>query len=207
MPQERQAIQPSKEVIGQHPKSVIILFPDNRTTGDWTQFASEGYIPILAERFRESTSRLLKRYQSQGYRINALVYRDTDEANFSYLYPHDAFANVITWNRNPDDWEDGEGFHELYKESFPEFRDALNPTTGGEIVVGGYHAGDCVINFAKYLRSQGFKAKIDLRLTDQLQFLVVSHELRKMTKGRMLQEMMRDDKRSWEVKKDRHRLT
>ena len=186
-----------------HPiaRAVIVLFPDIRTTGDFAKYQDE-YVPFLAQRFRDVSGLLLARYKRQGYRIFGLVYQDTDDANFSYLYPQESFDELIVWNQSFRDLaKKKDEFRELYEGSFPQFTRALNLENLGEIVIGGYHAEDCVSNYAGYLYSSGYKTRIDLRLTDMLPFLLISHHLRKGMPRGMRDEHTEEDRRIWEHKK------
>ena len=131
-----------------------------------------------------------------------MVYHDTGDANFSYLYPRDKFDELIVWSKSFKDLaEEQNRFYELYIDSFPQFTRALNLEDAGEVIVGVYHAGDCASNFAGYLGSNGYKTRVDLRLTDELPFLLISHHLRRGMPQQIVREHMREDQRLWELKK------
>lgn len=190
------------EVEGRIAKALVILFPDVRTTGGKSPI-DEAYTPILVEDFIEITTKLVRRYQRLGFTTFAIVYRDTDQTNFSRLYPRNLFQNIINWNQTFTDWGQGnQSFHESYQNAIPNLIRNLNLEKNAQVAVGGYHAKDCVALLSAYLENLGFRATIDLRLTDQLPFLLVSHRFRRMLPGAMRKEHREEDSRVWKRIKD-----
>ncbi|HVZ11406.1 MAG TPA: hypothetical protein VG965_00040 [Patescibacteria group bacterium] len=181
-------------------RAVLVLFPDSRTTGNF--HGQDGYVPYMANSFRNSTDRVLKRYRSQGYKTIGLTYQDTGDENFSYLYPREAFDELLIWSMSFADLVgSGKDFHKSYNESFPEFLEKLNLADGADVVVGGYHAADCVPNFSNWLRSENHNPRIDLRLTDELPFLLISHHFRNYLRQGLLMEHNSENRAIWEWKK------
>lgn len=176
-------------------KAVVILFPDVRTTSD--DSLPQDYVPILFQNFRDTTDRLLARYQRLGFRTSAVIYEDTNSETFSYLYPRNQFQNIIRWKAFGN-WGNDEKFRQFYESGLPVILKELNLREKAEVVVGGYHAKDCVAAFAGYLKKEGFRTKVDLRLTDELPFLLISHRLRRMLPKEMRKEHARVDRLTWE---------
>ena len=175
-------------------KAVVILFPDIRTTGG--KSSHQDYVSLLSQDFRDTTDRLLNRYQRLGFTTVGVVYRDTDSETFSYLYPQNQFQETIKWG-DFGAWGSNEKFTQFYENGLPEMLRELNLREQAEVVVGGYHAQDCVARFVAYLKREGFRAKVDLRLTDELPFLLISHRLRKELPLEMRKEHAQQDGLIW----------
>lgn len=205
MLEQRELIKIPERNIVSVAKAVVILFPDIRITGgkSWPQ----DYVSILSQNFRDTTGKLLTRYQRLGFTTVGIIYRDTTSETFSYLYPQSKLKNIIRWEKTCSDWDnkdssDYQKFRQLYKSYMPKLLGELNLQNKAEVIVGGYHAKDCVATFAAYLRKEGFRTKVDLRLTDELSFLLISHLLRRMLPEEMRREHAKEDRLLWEYLKE-----
>lgn len=177
-------------------KALVILFPDTRATSEGDRVAAN--VSILIGDFRKTVSELLERYKKMGFKVYAIVYRDTNDANFSGLYPREKVDRLVKWDQTFGDWgEEDEAFHKSYQETLPQFVEALDLKNGANVVVGGFHAGDCVAKFVAHLRNNGYNATFDLRLTDQLPFLLVSHQIRRMLPSDMVHMHQKDSAIVW----------
>lgn len=181
-------------------KAVVILFPDVRTTNEGKNLHQD-YRPILFQDFRNTTGRLLTRYQRLGFRTSGVVYDDTNSETFSYLYPQSELQNIIKWVTFGD-WGNNEEFRQFYENGLPDILKKLYLRDKAEVVVGGYHAEDCVAKFTAYLKKEGFRAKVDLKLTDKLPFLLISHRLKRMLPEEMRKEHAKKDRLLWKYLKE-----
>jgi len=180
-------------------KAAVVLFPDTRTTGGENRL--KDYTPILYQDFRSVTEKLLKRYQRLGFTTVGIVYEDTNSETFSYLYPQGLFQNIIRVGAF-NSWGNDEKFTQFYENCLPDILKKLNPKKDADIVVGGFHAKDCIAKFTAFLKRKGFKARIDLRLTNELPFLLISHKLKNMLPQEMVKEHVREDNLTWGMLKE-----
>jgi len=199
---EKEQIKNSERNNAPLPKAVLILFPDIRTTGG--QSGDQENQSFLYRDFRNTADKLLARYQRLGFTTVGIIYRDTDSETFSYLYPQSNLQHIIRWGQTFDDWEnkgskENQEFDELYKSFLPTLLADLNLQDNADVIVGGYHAKDCVAKFAAYLRQKGFKAKVDIKLTDQLPFLLISHRIKRNLPEGMKKEHVQIDRVIWEI--------
>ena len=169
--------------------ALVILFPDARTT----------YLPSnepeltkdpMVNTYRNTSIKLLERYRQQGYLTTAFIYADTSEEDYSYNYPPQSFSTVITSQLTFGSWT---------RKNYQDELLSLIPSyfQGTRLVVGGYHADDCVATFTAAARNFGLAAKVDLRLTDKFTFLLISHEARKLVPKNLLDDHRREDRLIW----------
>lgn len=182
-------------------KAVVILFPDIRTTGD--KNSHQDYTSILSQDFRDATDALLMRYQRLGFNTIGVVYRDTDSNTFSFLYPQSQLQNTIKWDKTFSDWSNNQDkFRQFYETGMKDIFKHINLKDKAEVVVGGYHAKDCVAKFTAFLRTKGFRATVDLKLTNELPFLLISRRLRKMLPVEMRRKHAKEDRFIWTLMKE-----
>ena len=164
--------------------AIIVLFPDIRTTGGKLGYVGKSG---LTKEFRDTIEKLLARYKRQDFRTIGVLYRDSTPETLSGLYPESSFDELIKMDTDFKQWT-----RERYEEELPSIIKALNLTPGAQVIVGGYHSKDCVVSMTAALLKESFNASTDLRLTDQLSFLLLSHKAR-----RMLPEGARDGSITW----------
>ncbi len=182
-----------KEINTPISRAVVVLFPDQRTTGG--SKPESPYIPTLYQDFRETTGRILTRYRNQGFKTMAVVYGDTQPDTFSYFYPQGQFQDIIRWETFHS-W--GKDWEQFYRRGLPKILEGLNLQNNAQVIVGGFHAKDCVAKFTGFLREKGFKASVDLRLTNELPFLLISHRLRSKLPVEMRSDHAKKDRLIWE---------
>lgn len=157
-------------------QAVIILFPDARITDRVTRDITETFPDTLPGKFFSATQKILGRYKIHGYRIFGIVYADTTSDLESGLYDSQLFDSTVSKGINLAEWN-----RDNYQSALPHIIEELNLTSQSSVVVGGYHATDCVVEMASALRQQGHSGQIDLRLTNELPFLLASHKARKFS--------------------------
>lgn len=157
-------------------KAVIIMYPDCRTTGDFRDpalLAIQNASKLITE-FKATTNKVLERYSDQRYSIIGITYQDTTEATFSMLYPKSQFDTLIPVSRPFRRWR-----REIHPSLLQELVPKLQLVREANIVVGGYHAFDCVAWMVRVLRQNGYQTKPDLLLTNELGELLIAHIIRK----------------------------
>ncbi len=181
-------------------KALVVLFPDIRTTGGQANYTGE-HIPLLAEDFRKANAAVMTRYRRAGFTTFGAVYKDTDDQTFSYYYDKTLFDKIIRWDLKFADIV-GEAFKPAYARFMDNLRQELKTTDDAKVVVGGYHAQDCVLNFAHNLINNNINASIDLRLTNEATFLVVSHAAKRRLPSNLRKESAIEDIAIWNRKKE-----
>lgn len=119
-------------------KSVIIMYPDSRTTrGQYiTQENIDGTFEAI---FLYTVNKILSKYSKQGYDIKGIIYQDTFPNNFSPIYPISQFDQLIPLPVSATEWKGNK--HKEYLESIYE---TLQIKENSPVIVGGYHSSDCV---------------------------------------------------------------
>ena len=173
-------------------KAVVIVHPDNRTTGGLS--TTEGEMTSrLGGEFLNIQRRLLGRYRKHGYSTFAFVYGDTLPNHLSGLYPHDLIDTHIatpTINSVITD--------ETLADEFRDTVPTLNFAPNADIVIGGYRAGICVDAMKKALEDLGHTPRINYWLTNQAAFMVMSREARRMLGVMFDQEHRSHDQSIWD---------
>ena len=173
-------------------KAVVIVHPDNRTTG----FPSTTESPMyshLGAKFLDIQSKLLGRYRKQGYTNLAFVYGDTLPDHLSPIYPHDlidAYIATPTTNAVITD--------EILAGEFQDTVGQLTLSPDADIVIGGYRAGICVDAMKKALEDLGHTPRINYLLTNQAVFMVMSREARRMLGPMYDKEHFEEDRATWQ---------
>ncbi len=173
-------------------KAVVIVHPDNRTTGGFSSTEGE-MLSHLGNKFLDIQRKLLGRYKKHGYTNFAFVYGDTLPNHLSNLYPHDLIDSyVITPTINSiitDEILAGE-----FRDTVPN----LNLSPSADIVIGGYRAGICVDAMKKALEDLGLTPRINYWLTNQAVFMVMSREARRMLGPMYDEEQRSQDRDIWD---------
>lgn len=166
-----EALTPVSQEVTPQPvsKAVIIMYPDKRTTGGRVDSPKTS----LMEYFYDVISKQIARYKKKGFTIFGIVYQDTNPENFSILYPVQEFDKLVAIPRKIDEWK-----HEEHADLLNEAVGKLNLSETAETIVGGYHAFDCVVEMAKMLKKNNFNVQVNLLLTNELPFLLLSHRAR-----------------------------
>lgn len=190
----------NNEVDGSAPKILFIVFPDNRITGGYSLATLPQEIGALyfEEKFRAITIKLINRYKRNGYKVFGLLYSDSTPETFSMYYPVEDFDSLVKATASVDGWTP-----KKYKKELPGIIESFNLDPDSNVVIGGYHAEDCVAKAAAAFIKKGFKTSIDLKLTNHLTFLLVSHRARAMLPGWSRNETAQDDYLHWQVLKKR----
>lgn len=175
--------------------AVVIMYPDMRTTGGGLRDIDELTGTFEGE-FRETSGKILTRYKREGIPITGIVYSDTSPEYISTLYPQELFDTFISVEVPFLKWEGDK--HKRYLRKVVE----NIPRHEGKIVVGGYHAFDCVVTMAQVLELSGQKAEPNLLLTDQLGELLLHHRARRFFAPYDIEERGRD-RELWRKKYDR----
>lgn len=190
----------SNEVDRSAPKILFIVFPDNRTTGGYTlaTLPQERGAFYLEEKFRATTIKLIDRYKRNGYRVLGLLYSDSTPETFSIYYPVEDFDALVKTTVSINEWTP-----KKYKKELPKIIESFNLDPDSNIVIGGYHADDCVAKAAAAFIKKGFTVCVDLKLTNHLAFLLASHTARAMLPGWSRDETAQDDYLHWQNLKKR----
>lgn len=173
-------------------KAVVIVHPDNRTTGGLSTTEGE-MLSYLGNEFLAIQRRLLGRYRKHGYTNFAFVYGDTLPDHLSGLYPHDLIDTYVatpTINSVITD--------EILAEEFRDTVPSLNLVPNADIVIGGYRAGICVDAMKKSLADLGHTPRINYWLTNQAAFMVMSREARRMLGPMYDEEHRSHDQSIWD---------
>lgn len=179
-------------------RAVVILFPDSRTTDGVSLDTAEAFPDTLPGKFLSSTQRITGRYRQQGFTTFGVVYDDTTPELTSGLYDPSQFDYIIPTGITFADWT-----RDKYKLSLPNVIKALNLSPQASVIVGGYHAEDCVVEMASSLRRLRYSSNVDLRLTNELPFLLASHKARSLLGTDAPLSFRRQDRLIWEEKKKR----
>lgn len=172
-------------------RALIILFPDTRTVGG-PNYLSERELTPFEQRLRNTSEAIIKRYKRNGFKIIGVVYKDTSDHYFSHYYPDAEFDQLIPMQLTFSEWS-----HPRYKSGIPELTESMNFKESAKILIGGYHATDCIAQFTAFLQDQGLDAEADLRLSDKLPALQLLHMGRNAT--RLLDdEVAWQDYQSWQ---------
>lgn len=198
MRQERNPSFNTKEFQNKVSKTVVVLFPDIRTTGGLSKTSPDYVATLLTGQFFSTVEKLLKRYKREGFKIIGVLYNDSTHETFSGLFPEETFDGLVRLEEDFDHWS-----HEDYNKELPEVINAFNLVPQAHVIVGGYHAKDCVVYTTATLRELGFVASSDLRLTDELPFLLISHQVRKAVPSIIRNDIVHEDKLIWENLKER----
>ena len=173
-------------------KAVIIVHPDNRTTGGPPTTDGEMF-SYLGPKFLDIQTRLLARYKKHGYTNLAFVYGDTSPDHLSSLYPHELFdAHIATPTTNSVITD------EILADEFRDTVPTLNFSLDADIVIGGYRAGICVDAMKKALEDLGHTPRINYLLTNQAVFMLMAHESRRMLGPLYDQEHFEEDRATWQ---------
>lgn len=157
-------------------KLVFIVFPDARTTGGPTRDRrTEIGLLVLEEKFLEASTKIIEKYKKQGFKVVSLLYSDSNEKNSSHLFPQNLFDGSVHLKKPFAKWQRDE-----YQDELPEIISNLGLSNDAQVIVGGFHATDCLSAAAGAFRNAGFNTKADIRLSDKLPFLLISHIERKM---------------------------
>ncbi len=154
-------------------KSVIIMYPDSRTTGG-QYITPENIDGTLEAIFLYTVNKMLSKYSRQGYDIKGIIYQDTFPNNFSPIYPISQFDQLIPLPVSALEWKSNK--HKEYLEAIYEILQIKEKST---VVVGGYHSSDCVQVMTSFLRDKKHAAKPNLLLTNALGEVILEHEIRK----------------------------
>lgn len=177
-------------------QAVVVMFPDVRTADGVTRKFTTTFPDTLPGEFLSKTQSILKRYKQQGYAIFGSVYDDTEPEHFSGLYDYYSFDSILPIGHTYDQWT-----HERYQSVISKIIDDLHLLPQATVVVGGYHAEDCVAEMAAALRRLGHASSVDLRLTDELPFLLIGHRGRKILGSSAPLSSREGDLIIWEDKK------
>ncbi|MCL5409417.1 MAG: hypothetical protein M1607_00980 [Patescibacteria group bacterium] len=154
--------------------TVLIMYPDNRTTGK-TTFKEISIPPsLLAIQFRQTTERLLTRYHRHGFQVVRIVFDDFNGNYDSYLYPVSAFDQTLKIGIGLSEWT-RDRHHDLLQ----GLVSMLSYPQTSRFVIGGFHANDCVVEMTRSLRQFNYQADPDILLTDILKQYIVEHKLRR----------------------------
>lgn len=177
-------------------RAVIIMFPDARTTDGVTPALTREFPDTLPGQFFSTTQKILGRYKHEGYTVLCTVYDDTASETASGLYNLQLFDQLIPSGSTFAKWN-----REDYLSKLPTIIDAFNLVPQASVVVGGYHAEDCVVEMTGALRRLGYRSSIDLRLTNELPFLLTSHRARTYLGSQAPLSVRSQDRLIWEAKK------
>lgn len=155
-------------------KTVLIIHPDIRTTGPVLLGEDGKPVSYLQNIFKDTTEKLLTRYQGFGYDVVGVVFADTTPSDLSPLYPTEKFNRLIS-ESSLKDWRRDTLVYE-----FGKVATELNPTLNSRFVVGGYRYCDCVVEMARVLKRFSNQVSIDLKLTDYLGEILIAHYIRRM---------------------------
>lgn len=176
-------------------KTLLILFPDVRTTGGPSKLRDEGLaLTATEEKFINVTTKLISRYKKLGFKIIYISHQDTTNENFSLFYPQDLHDEFIHLQQPLTNWK-----RQRYQDELKDLVKNLGLSKNSITVIGGYHATDCVAAAAGAIRKANHTAIVDLRLTDALPFLLLSHLERKLIYDANSQTQ---NLRIWEMKKE-----
>ncbi len=174
---------------------VIIMYPDQRTTGGG-KLTKEELSGTFEESFLDTATNILSRYKRQNIKINGVVFADTLPTQFSSFYPEHLFDNIVALRIGFMDWKSASHL-DLLQEIYSD----LSIDDSGSVVVGGYHAFDCVVDMTRVLEAMGRKVEPNLLLTDQLGELLVQHSARRILAPNDVEERGRE-REVWRQKYD-----
>lgn len=145
-------------------KAVFIMYPDVRTTeGPDPRTVIDGkHASYFCQKVFDRYSQILQAYKRNGFKIIGVIYKDTLPDKFSPLYPQNDFDELLTLSKTIDEWT-----HENHKELLEEALEKINLLKRAKIILGGYHAGDCVLTMGKVLKRKSLKVKINAELTEE----------------------------------------
>lgn len=107
------------------------------------------------------------RYRQQGFTINWLMFQPSAENDFAeeskvsqfiHIQPHDRLldSQITTEQTNPP----------LLKHADPEFVLSQLPQPIDELIIGGFHLGDCVDKIASFAYQRGIQVFVDEDTTE-----------------------------------------
>lgn len=175
-------------------KAVIIMYPDCRTTGGLSEADNGRCVPegLLTEAYYRTVDKLLGRYIHRGFSVYGITYLDTDPDNFSSIYPNNRFDQFFPVSTEFNNWQRAHHLKLLNK-----VIDGIPLGAGSQVVVGGYHAYDCVASMVKVLLERKYSTSPDLRLTNLLGWLLVAHKIRNLTGSLHLKEDREMERLYW----------
>lgn len=171
-------------------RALIILFPDTRSVGG-PNYLSERELTPFEQKLRKATETVIQWYRKNNYTVFGIVYSDTHEDHFSQYFPQEKFDRIIAMNTSFENWT-----HEIYIEEIPQLISSLNLSGSSKIYVSGYHAADCLAQMTAELQDRSYNAMADLRVSNDLQELLLMHFVRNTT--RIDPEIAEDDYRRWQ---------
>jgi len=145
-------------------KAVFIMYPDIRTTeGPDPRTVIDGkHMSYFCQKVFDRYEKILQAYKRNGFKIIGVVYNDTLPDKFSPLYPQKEFDLLLPISTNFEGWN-----HEKHEQLLHGVLEKINLSEGAKIILGGYHAEDCVFTMGKLLKRKSLKVKINAELTEE----------------------------------------
>ncbi len=184
---------PEKEIS----KAVFIMYPDMRTTRPKENIIVDGKsVSHFCQTVFERYEKILQAYKRNGFKIIGVVYNDTLPDKFSPLYPKKEFDELLPVSTDFKGWN-----HKKHGQWFQEAVKKINLSEKAKVIIGGYHAEDCVLAMGKVLKTKLLNVKINAELTEkQGEMFVMFKEMNKILSSGMgkdnnkeVREMIREE--------------
>jgi hypothetical protein len=177
-------------------QALVIMYPDHRTTGGYPLLPGEQPESILTGAYHDFASRYIQRFKREGFSVFAVEFQDSTELTRVQIYPYDQFDTIVPVDVPYRKWS-----QDIHEELLESVIDRMNLAERARVVVGGYHATDCVPTMINVLKGKYFRAEANLLLTNMIGPHFVSRELLKLMSPDQRSDERRIMRENWETDK------